>query len=113
MAERNPVTNHRKKAPKPYPDWFWSQSGEIDSTAAFLLTRDVLRDNYGKRPVMIHFDTGVGVPLNPLYLEELCDWCGEQLWTLRTEENFAEGIEHVKTEAGEIDCSWDCVESNY
>ena len=83
----------RKQAPKPHPDWFWSLSGGIDSTAAFLLTRNALRENYSKRPVAIHFDTGVGLPLNRLYLEELCDRYGEQLWTLRTEENFRTWVE--------------------
>ena len=82
----------RKQAPKPHPDWFWSVSGGIDSTAAFLLTRDIF-ENFSKRPVMVYFDTTIGVPLNRLYLEELADTYGEQLWTMRTDESFNEWVE--------------------
>lgn len=79
---------HRKQAPKPHPDWFWCLSGGVDSTAAYLLTRDSLADNYGKRPVAVYWDTGVGLPLNRLYLEELCDTYDEQLVTWRTNQSL-------------------------
>ena len=84
----------RQLAPLSHPDWFLSLSGGVDSVAAFLLTHDTLRENYQKRPVALHFDTGVGLPLNRLYLEELCDRYGEQLWTLRTHENFESWVEN-------------------
>lgn len=82
---------HRKQATKPHPDWFWSMSGGIDSTAAFLLTRKI-GENYSKRPVMVYFDTRVGLPANRLYLERLADEYDQQLWTLRTEEKFEEWV---------------------
>jgi 3'-phosphoadenosine 5'-phosphosulfate sulfotransferase (PAPS reductase)/FAD synthetase len=63
-------------------------SGGIDSTAAYLLTRDALHENYGKRPVMVTWDTGVGLPLNRLYLEELADTYNEQLVTWRTNQSL-------------------------
>jgi len=78
----------RKQAPKPHADWFWCLSGGLDSTAAFLLTRDALHDNYGKRPTPVYWDTGVGLPLNRLYLEELCDRYDEQLVTWRTNQSL-------------------------
>ncbi|MFB6076860.1 MAG: phosphoadenosine phosphosulfate reductase family protein [Candidatus Nanohaloarchaea archaeon] len=91
------MVRNRVQAPKlnagQHPDWFWSVSGGVDSVAAYLLTRDALHDNYGKRPVMVHLDTGIGLPANRLYLEELADRMHEQLWTLRTEENFREWVE--------------------
>jgi len=71
-----------------HPDWFWSMSGGIDSTAAYLLTKDALHENYGKRPVMVSWDTGVGLPVNRLYLEELADRYNEQLVTWRTNQSF-------------------------
>ena len=82
----------RKLAPKPHPDWFWSLSGGLDSTAAFLLTKNIA-ENYHKRPVAVYLDTKIGIPLNRLYLEELVDRYGEQLWTLRTEYDFREYLE--------------------
>lgn len=91
---------HRKQAPKQpvngpnmaHPDWFWNMSGGIDSTAAYLVTRGALHDNYGKRPVMTYWDTRIGLPLNKLYLEELADVYGEQLWPLRTNEKFEDRV---------------------
>jgi len=91
----------RKRAPgrtEDHPDWFWSLSGGIDSVAAFLVTKDALEShraggNFGKKPVALYLDTGVGVPLNRLYVEELCDTYGVQLWTLRTDESFREWME--------------------
>lgn len=88
--------NNRTQAPKQsidhpskvHPDWIWAQSGGLDSTAAYLITRRALHENYGKRPVMCYWDTRIGLPLNRLYLEELADTYGEQLWPLRTQEKF-------------------------
>lgn len=95
-----PAGQYRKQAPKQpvnrpamaHPDWFWAMSGGIDSTAAYLLTRQALHDNYGKRPVMAYWDTRIGLPLNRLYLEELADTYGEQLWPLRTHERFEDRV---------------------
>jgi 3'-phosphoadenosine 5'-phosphosulfate sulfotransferase (PAPS reductase)/FAD synthetase len=101
------MTRYRKRAPghaKDHPDWFWSLSGGIDSTAALILTRHALetynseRDqskfdgNFVKKPLAIYLDTGVGVPLNRLYVEQLCDYYDVQLWTLRTDESFLEWL---------------------
>lgn len=86
----------RKQAPKlldgEHPDWFWLLSGGIDSVAAYLLTRDALAENYGKRPIMVYLDTRVGLPMNRLYVEHLADTYGEQLWTLRTHEHFEDRV---------------------
>ncbi|MFP4218437.1 MAG: phosphoadenosine phosphosulfate reductase family protein [Salinarchaeum sp.] len=99
--------DYRKRAPgRPgdHPDWFWSLSGGIDSTAALILTREALdtsnseRDqsnydgNFAKKPVAIYLDTRIGVPLNRLYVEQLCDYFDVQLWTLRTDESFLEWL---------------------
>lgn len=101
MSERG---GYRKQAPKQtvkapgnppgkiHPDWFWSMSGGIDSTAAYLLTRRALHENFSKRPVMSFWDTRIGIDLNQFYLEELADIYGEQLWTLRTEEKFEDWV---------------------
>lgn len=83
--------------PKDHPDWFWSLSSGIDSVAAFLLTKDALESsksggNFAKKPVAIYLDTRIGVPLNRLYVEQLCDTYGVQLWTLRTDESFLEWL---------------------
>jgi 3'-phosphoadenosine 5'-phosphosulfate sulfotransferase (PAPS reductase)/FAD synthetase len=80
-----------------YPDWYWSLSGGIDSVAAFLTTLDALKSykrdgNMGKAPVGIYLDTRIGVPLNRLYVEQLTDWAGVQLWSLRTDESFLEWL---------------------
>lgn len=93
------MPSNRIQAPKPHPDWFWSLSGGVDSTAAFLLTKDALRTseqggNFSKKPVAVYFDTRIGVPLNLLYIQELCDIYDVQLWTLRTEEKFEEWVEN-------------------
>lgn len=82
---------------KAYPDWYWSLSGGIDSVAAFLTTLPSIlsykRDgNMGKAPVGIYLDTRIGVPLNRFYVEQLTDWAGVQLWTLRTDESFLEWL---------------------
>ena len=68
-------------------------SGGIDSTAMYLLTRDAIRDNFHKRALMVYFDTRIGIPLNRFYLEELADQYDEQLWTLRTQEQFEERLQ--------------------
>lgn len=85
-----------KQAPKrldgSYPSWYWLMSGGIDSTAAYLLTRRALHENYGKRPVMNYLDTRAGIPFNRLYVEALADAYDEQLWTLRTHEKFEDRI---------------------
>lgn len=88
MSDKN---DYRKQAPEPHPDWFWSMSGGIDSTAAFLVTKDIA-ENYSKRPIMVYFDTTVGLPANRIYLEELADRYGVQLWSIRTEENFDQWV---------------------
>lgn len=91
----------RTQAPKrndgAHPDWIWSLSGGIDSTAAFLLTKDALETsqqdgNYSKKPFSIYLDTSIGVPLNRLYVEQLCDAYSKQLWSLRTDESFLEWL---------------------
>jgi 3'-phosphoadenosine 5'-phosphosulfate sulfotransferase (PAPS reductase)/FAD synthetase len=82
------MSEYRKKAPKPEPDWFWLLSGGIDSVAAFLLTKDALSKNFQKRPVAIYLDTRIGLPLQRLYVEQVCDRYNVQLWTLRTHEKF-------------------------
>lgn len=100
MPDGSSTDTHRVQAPKQaverpdkvHPDWFWSMSGGIDSTAAYLLTREAVHENYGKRPVMTYWDTRIGLPLNRLYLEELADTYGEQLWPLRTNEKFEDRI---------------------
>lgn len=71
-----------------HPDFVWCMSGGIDSTAAYLLTRRALHENYGKRPIMTYWDTKVGVPLNRMYLEELADRYEEQLVTWRTQQSL-------------------------
>jgi 3'-phosphoadenosine 5'-phosphosulfate sulfotransferase (PAPS reductase)/FAD synthetase len=95
---------HLKQAPKKtvgipgnppgkvHPDWFWAMSGGIDSTAAYLLTKEALHDNYGKRPMMVTWDTRIGLPLNRLYLEELADTYGEMLVSWRTHEKFEDRV---------------------
>ncbi len=76
-----------------HPDWFWCMSGGVDSTAAYLVTREALHENYGKRPTPVYWDTGVGLPLNRLYLEELCDRYEEQLVTWRTNQSLEKYVE--------------------
>lgn len=92
--------NFRKQAPRPHPDWFWCLSGGIDSTAAFLLTKDALHDNYQKRPVPVYWDTGVGLPLNRLFLEELTDRFDEQLVTWRTNQSFGRYVDENDAPGG-------------
>jgi len=86
----------RKQAPKlmngSHPDWVWLLSGGIDSVASYILTREALHDNYGKRPLMSYLDTRVGLPFNRLYVEQLADWGGEQLITLRTHEKYEDRV---------------------
>jgi len=70
------------------PDWFYLMSGGKDSVAAALLADQAIQQNYQKTPVAVYLDTTVGIPANRLYVEELCDRMGWQLWTLRTNENY-------------------------
>jgi len=83
----------RKLAPRPHPTWIWSVSGGIDSVAAYLVTREALHENYHGRPLMSHFDTTVGLPLNRFYVEKLADTFGEDLMTLRTRDSFRGWVE--------------------
>lgn len=107
MSGESTGGTHRKRAPgrpEEHPDWFWSLSGGIDSTAAFILTREALDTNntendqseydgnWAKKPVAIYLDTRIGVPLNRLYVEQLCDHYDVQLWSLRTDESFLEWL---------------------
>lgn len=82
----------RKLAPKPWPDWFWLLSGGVDSVAAFLLTVEAIRENYGKRAVAIYLETRVGNPLQRIYVEQLVDAYDEQMWSLRTHEKFEDRV---------------------
>lgn len=84
--------SHRKQGPKPHPDWFWLTSGGVDSVAAYLLTKDALHENFQKRPLLVYLDTRVGLPFQRLFVEELADRYGEQLWTLRTHEKFEDRV---------------------
>lgn len=94
------MSTHRKRAPgrsDDHPDWTISLSGGVDSAAAALTVIDAIETdraggNFGKKPFAIYLDTRVGVPLNRLYAEQLCDWLGIQLWTLRTDESFLEWL---------------------
>ena len=81
-----------KQGPRPNPDFFWLLSGGIDSVAAFLLTKDALRENFRKSPVAVYLDTRVGLPANRLYVERLCDQYDVQLWSLRTHEKFEDRV---------------------
>lgn len=83
----------RKQGPKPHPDWFWMMSGGVDSTATYLTSREALHDNFGKRPVMVYLDTGVGLPINRLYVERLADYFDEMLFDIRTNEHFEDWVE--------------------
>jgi len=90
------MATDRKQAPKlcdgEYPDWFWLLSGGLDSVAAFLLTVDAIRENYGKRAVAIYLDTRIGNPAQRLYVEQLVDAYGEEVWALRTHEKFEDRV---------------------
>ena len=97
----NMSTTAPKQAPgKPetHPDWVISLSGGIDSAAAAIMAIDAIETrqaggNFAKKPFAIYLDTRVGVPLNRIYAEQLCDWPGVQLWTLRTDESFLEWLQ--------------------
>jgi len=78
------------------PDWFYLLSGGKDSVAAALLADKAVQRNYQKNPVAVYLDTGIGIPANRIYVEELCDRMGWSLWTLRTHENY----DKVVTENG-------------
>jgi hypothetical protein len=85
---------------KVHPDWFWCLSGGLDSVAAYLLTRESLHENYAKRPIVAHWDTGIGLPLNRLYLEELCDRYDEQFWPIRTNQSFERYVDENDAPGG-------------
>ncbi len=100
MSEGSTAGTYRKRAPgnaSEHPDWVLSMSGGVDSAAAALTVIDAIETdraggNFAKKPHAIYLDTGVGVPLNRIYTEQLCDWLGIQLWTLRTDESFLEWL---------------------
>lgn len=75
------------------PDWFYLLSGGKDSVAAMLVTHDAITNNYQKNPVAIYLDTTVGIPANRIYVEELCDRLGIQLWTLRTHQSYRDRVQ--------------------
>lgn len=100
MSDVDDTGVYRKRAPgkvEDHPDVFFSLSGGVDCVAAFLTAKDAFETdraggNFAKKPVAIYLDTRVGVPLNRLYVEQLCDTYGVQLWTLRTDESFLEWL---------------------
>jgi 3'-phosphoadenosine 5'-phosphosulfate sulfotransferase (PAPS reductase)/FAD synthetase len=75
------------------PDWFYMMSGGKDSVAAALLVDEAIQANYQKTPTVVYLDTGVGVPYNRFYVEELCDRMGWMLMTLRTWENYEDRVQ--------------------
>lgn len=79
------------------PDRFVMLSGGMDSVAmAHYLMEGEWDDDWGawnKRPVAIYLDTTVGLSSQRLYVEQLCDHYGWQLWTLRTHQEFEEHTE--------------------
>lgn len=77
------------------PDWFYLQSGGKDSVAAALVADKAVQHNYKKTPVAVYLDTTVGIPANRLYVEELCDRMGWQLWTLRTHEHYQDRVKEI------------------
>jgi len=93
-------SSYRKRAPglpNTHPDWVLSLSGGVDSASAALMALEAIETdqaggNFAKKPFAIYLSTRVGVPLNRIYTEQLCDWLGIQLWTLRTDESFLEWI---------------------
>lgn len=94
------MSEYLKRAPgraSEHPDWIVSLSGGVDSAAAAIASIPAIRSsdqdgNFAKSPFAIYLDTRIGVPLNKFYAEELANWLGVQLWTLRTEESFLEWL---------------------
>lgn len=78
---------------RPQPDWFILVSGGKDSVVAAHMTYPALSENYRKRPVVIYLDTGVGLDAQRIYVEQLCDYYGWLLWTLRTNEDYEETVQ--------------------
>lgn len=74
-------------------DWFYLMSGGKDSVAAALMADKAIQQNYQKTPVAVYLDTTVGIPANRIYVEELCDRMGWQLWTLRTHEHYRDRVQ--------------------
>jgi len=63
-------------------------SGGMDSTTAATVSCEVTP----KIDCLVYLDTGTGLEANRRYIEELSDWLGVQLWTLRTHENYEERV---------------------
>lgn len=80
------------------PDYIISLSGGIDSTAAAVCAVDAIEThqsdgNMRKKPMAMYCDTRIGNPLNRIYVEQLADWLGVQLWTARTDEKFEQQLD--------------------
>ena len=76
------------------PDWFILLSGGKDSVVAAHMAYPALNQNYQKRPVVVYLDTGqVRLDAQRIYVEQLCDHYGWQLWTLRTHENYTQTVQ--------------------
>jgi len=94
------MSEYRKRAPgraQDHPDWVLSLSGGVDSVAAAIVAYDAIETNdaggnFAKKPFAAYLDTRIGVPINRIYTEQLCDWLGVQLWTLRTDESFKDWL---------------------
>jgi len=63
-------------------------SGGMDSTVA----ADV-SVRWGDADLLVYLDTGTGLEANRRYVERLADWMGVQLWTLRTNESYADAVQ--------------------
>jgi len=64
-------------------------SGGQDSVTAAHHTHNEIREV----DVLAYLDTGTGADKNRKYVEEVADWMGLQLWTLRTNENYDEMVD--------------------
>jgi len=47
----------------------------------------------GPADLLVYLDTGTGLDANREYVEEFADAVGAQLWTLRTQESYADRVE--------------------
>lgn len=79
------------------PDYVISLSGGIDSTGAAVCAVDAIEThqaggNFRKKPIAIYCDTRIGNPVNRIFVEELADWLGVQLYTARTDEKFEDQL---------------------
>lgn len=71
-------------------------SGGRDSVALahYLLEKEWSWRGCGNRnPVVVYLETTVGMPINRLYVEFLCDYYGWHLWKLRTHEDFEDMVD--------------------